>query len=448
MGDRYQQVVNSPIGKQLAETLGLPVPVRLRRYEPGQPILHGPVRRGDAPGGKLGDAIGQVLRAIGADELAEETDGKGVAAHIFDASGITDSSQLRALYDFFHPDVKRTAASGRVIILGQPPHDLDDPRHAAAQRALEGFSRSLAKEMRRGATVNLVHVAEGAEGGLDSTLRFLLSGRSAFVNAQVIRITPTDDTPTIPTDWDRPLEGQVALVTGAAQGIGASIAEVLGRDGAHVICLDIPPQGDKLAEVANRVGGSSLQLDITSDDAPRRLAEHVRSRHGALDIMVHNAGITRDKTLAGMDADQWDAVLAVNLTSQEALNDVLLGDDGILNEGGRIVSVSSLSGIAGNRGQTNYAASKAGVIGMVEALERPVGERGGTINAVAPGFIETAMTGEMPIAVREAGRRMNSLNQGGLPEDVAETIAWLANPASAMVNGNVVRVCGQALLGK
>ena len=118
-----------------------------------------------------------------------------------------------------------------------------------------------------------------------------------------------------------------------------------------------------------------------------------------------------------------------------------------MGSGGRIVSVSSVSGIAGNRGQTNYATSKAGVIGIVEALAPVARERGATVNAVAPGFIETAMTAAMPLATREVGRRASSLLQGGLPVDVAEAIAWLVSPASAAVNGNVVRVCGQQILG-
>ena len=142
----------------------------------------------------------------------------------------------------------------------------------------------------------------------------------------------------------------------------------------------------------------------------------------------------------------WDAVLAVNLSSQLAINDALLEAD-VLRPSGRIVGVSSIAGIAGNVGQTNYATSKAGVIGMVDAYAPVLAERGATINAVAPGFIETKMTAAVPLFIREAGRRMSSLSQGGLPVDVAETIAWFANPASAAVNGNVVRVCGQSLLG-
>jgi 3-oxoacyl-[acyl-carrier protein] reductase len=138
--------------------------------------------------------------------------------------------------------------------------------------------------------------------------------------------------------------------------------------------------------------------------------------------------------------------MEINLSSEEHIGDELLSRD-LLKENGRIVCVSSMSGIAGNSGQTNYATSKAGVIGMVEALAPELAKRKATINAVAPGFIETQMTAKMPIAIREAGRRMNSMSQGGRPVDVAETIAWLASPASAGVNGNVVRVCGQSLLG-
>jgi 3-oxoacyl-[acyl-carrier protein] reductase len=208
----------------------------------------------------------------------------------------------------------------------------------------------------------------------------------------------------------------------------------------------VPAQGDALAEVANRIEGSTLQLDITDDDAPRGLAEHLRSRHDGVDVVVHNAGVTRDKTLGRMDEEQWDMVLAINLTSQVRINETLIGED-VLRPGGRIVTVSSVSGIAGNRGQVNYATSKAGVIGTVHALAPVVAERPATINAVAPGFIETQMTAAMPVGTREAGRRMNSLSQGGLPVDVAETVAWLADPGSGGVNGNVVRVCGQALIG-
>ena len=186
-----------------------------------------------------------------------------------------------------------------------------------------------------------------------------------------------------------------------------------------------------------------IELDITAADAPERIAEHFAD---GVDVVVHNAGVTRDRTIAKMPAERWSELMEINLSSEERINDALL-EGGLLRPNGRIVCVSSMSGIAGNSGQTNYATSKAGVIGMVEALAPELAERAATINAVAPGFIETQMTAAMPLGPREAGRRMNSLSQGGLPVDVAETIAWFASPASTGVNGNVVRVCGQSLLG-
>jgi 3-oxoacyl-[acyl-carrier protein] reductase len=327
-------------------------------------------------------------------------------------------------------------------VLGTAPEDCANPREATAQRALEGFVRSVAKEFGRGSTAQLVYVAPGAEDAIESTLRFLLSPKSAYVSGQVIHVGPA--AVTTPASWVRPLEGKVALVTGAARGIGEAIAHVLARDGAHVICLDVPAAGEPLSAVANDVRGTALQLDLTADDAPQRLADHVKERHGRVDIVVHNAGITRDKTIARMSEDRWDSVLDINLSSQERVNEALAD---LLPAGGRIVAVSSVSGIAGNRGQTNYGTSKAGVIGLVRSNAPVLAASGVTVNAVAPGFIETRMTAAMPMMIREAGRRMNSMSQGGQPVDVAETIAWLASPGSAGVTGNVVRVCGQSLLG-
>jgi 3-oxoacyl-[acyl-carrier protein] reductase len=186
-------------------------------------------------------------------------------------------------------------------------------------------------------------------------------------------------------------------------------------------------------------------VDITDGDAPETIAAHLLSTHGGVDVVVHNAGVTRDKTLGRMDEEMWTKLIDINLSSAERIDDRLL--DGVLRDNGRIVGVSSISGIAGNAGQTNYATSKAGVIGRTQALAPVVAQRGCTINAVAPGFIETKMTEAMPFATREVGRRMNSMSQGGLPVDVAETVAWFADPGCGGVNGNVVRVCGQSLLG-
>jgi 3-oxoacyl-[acyl-carrier protein] reductase len=468
MPDRYAQLAESPPGRFLTKRLGLPTPEPLRRYEPGQPVLHGPALAGGAAGGRLLERALAVLRAVGAEisvtaqehvQEAARAAGAGpraavwtpqadgdarFAALVFDASGTDRSEGLRAAYEFFHPVIRRLRPSGRLLVLGTAPEDCADPRAATAQRALDGLMRSAGKEVRRGSSAQLVYVAPGAEDDVESTLRFLLSARSAYVSGQVIRVGAGEGS--APEDWDRPLADRTALVTGASRGIGEAIAATLARDGARVVCLDVPEQGEALAAVANRIGGSSFQLDITADEAPQQLARHLIDRHGGVDIVVHNAGITRDRTLGRMDPSGWDAVIAVNLTSQELINEALVADDA-LRPGGRIVCVSSTSGIGGNAGQTNYAASKAGIIGMVGALAPELASRQATINAVAPGFIETQMTAAMPVATREGGRRLNSMTQGGLPVDVAEAVAWLASPGSGGVNGQVLRVCGQALFG-
>jgi 3-oxoacyl-[acyl-carrier protein] reductase len=463
MADTLHQILESSPGRFVAKQLGVPTAASLRRYEPGQPLVDGPALLGGAPGARLLPTATTVLRSAGTelhrlggshikkdvsrakDYAPSEEDGQSFGALVYDASGIDSSTALRDIYEFFHATVRKVGTSGRIVVLGTPPEQSESTGQAIAQRALEGFTRSLAKEVGgKGATVQLVYVAPGAEANLESTLRFLASSKSAYVDAQVVRIGAGESGQV--KDWEKPLDGKVAVVTGASRGIGRSIAETLARDGAKVVCLDIRAQGEDLAKVANAVGGEAVQMDVTDEEAPATLVEYLKERHGGVDIVVHNAGITKDKTLGRMDGSQWDAVLAVNLTSQERFNDALLAGD-TLRPDGRIITVSSMSGIAGNRGQVNYATTKAGVIGTVEALAPALAKRRATINAVAPGFIETAMTQAMPVATREAGRRMSSLAQGGLPVDVAEAIAWFASPASGGVNGQVVRVDGQNLLG-
>ncbi len=439
MSDLYSQIVNSPPGRFLAPRVGLPQPATLDRQTPGAPVVSGAILFGAAPGGRLGKHVERLLGEIGAPR-PEKSDSP-VKALVFDASGISDSTELVELQRFFHPNVKRVQASGRVVVLGTPPAGLP-VREATAQRALEGFTRSLGKEIGRGIAVQLVYVAQGAEEEIASTMRFLLSPRSAYVSGQVIEVgTAVAKTPAI--DWNLPLDGKIALVTGASRGIGAAIAATLHRDGAGLVLLDVPALTGDLAKVAKDLDAETIELDITEEGAPQRIAEELS---GGVDIVVHNAGVTRDRTIAKMPEDRWTSLMEINLSSEERINEELL-DRKLLRENGRIVCVSSMSGVAGNSGQTNYATSKAGVIGMVEALAPELAERGTTINAVAPGFIETQMTAAMPVTIREAGRRMNSMSQGGLPVDVAETIAWFASPASTGVSGNVIRVCGQSLLG-
>jgi 3-oxoacyl-[acyl-carrier protein] reductase len=444
--DWYRELANSGVGSTLVEQLGLPRPAVLRRYEPGAPLLTGPAVVGTAGEGRLHEILTRVLEDAGVPvRSSAATDGERLGAVLLDATGVTGPADLAAAHEFLAPAVRRLGPSGRVLVLAVPPSDAGSPAQAAARQALEGLVRSVAKELRDGATANLLFVPAGAEASVPGPVRFFRSGRSAYVDGQVVTLAAAH----VPAgeDEERPLAGEVAVVTGAARGIGASIARVMARDGASVVAVDVPAAGQSLAEVANEIGGTAFQLDITSPDAAQRLIAHLRERHGGVDVVVHNAGITRDKLLVNMDAARWNAVMAVNLQAQLDLTRALLDADGVLRPGARVVCVSSQSGIAGNRGQTNYAASKAGVIGMVRAWAPAFAERGATINAVAPGFIVTEMTAKMPFGTREIGSRINSLQQGGLPVDVAETIAWLAQPSAAGVNGQVVRVCGQSFLG-
>jgi 3-oxoacyl-[acyl-carrier protein] reductase len=438
MSDLLTTLISSPVAKKV----GVPQPTRLRRYEPGMPLCDGPVVV--AGGGRFAEDIAAWLGSLGLVTIAGADDAEGrIGAVVLDLSAATDPSDLDQLRVLGAPAVKALKANGRVVVIGSDPHTLTDVAQVTTHRALEGLVRSLGKELRAGATANLV-LAQGDSGaGVISAVEFFLSGRSAYVDGQVVRVgdAAVDSPGTL-----KPLEGKVAVVTGAARGIGAEIARVMARDGATVVAVDVPAAGDALARVANEVQGTALQVDVTSDDAGRRIVDHAVARHGAIDIVVHNAGITRDKLFVNMDETRWRAVIDVNLGSILRMNDAILAEGG-MPDGGRIVCVASIAGIAGNRGQTNYGASKAGVIGLVSALSRQVATRGITVNAVAPGFIETEMTAKIPFATREIGRRMNSLQQGGRPRDVAETIAWLAQPGTAAVTGQVVRVCGQSMLG-
>jgi 3-oxoacyl-[acyl-carrier protein] reductase len=442
MSDRYQDFVSSPVGKLMVKNLGLPNPVTLDRYVVGSPLVDGVIAVGGT--GRLIESLPGILDTLSIASVAT-TDGdtryKGL---VFDATGITDPTRLVALRDFFAPLMRSLQTCSRLVVIGTPPEQVKGEERIA-QRALEGFTRSLGKEVGRGGTSQLVYVADGAEGAVASTLGFLLSPKSAYVSGQVIRIGTSVTKVAEETDWQRPLAGKVALVTGAARGIGEQIARVLARDGATVVGVDVPQAASDLIALTNELDGEYLTLDITAKDAPKRIAQHLTTAHGGVDIVVHNAGITRDKRLANMDEDRWSSVIGVNLVAPERITRELL-DQGLIHDNGRIIGVASIAGIAGNMGQTNYAASKAGVIGLVDSLAGEL-KKGITVNAVAPGFIETRMTAAVPFATREVGRRLNSMSQGGHPVDVAETIAWYANPASTAVNGNVVRVCGQMMLG-
>jgi 3-oxoacyl-[acyl-carrier protein] reductase len=239
-------------------------------------------------------------------------------------------------------------------------------------------------------------------------------------------------------------EGRVALVTGGAQGIGKAIAMALAREGAEVAVSDVNEEGAEAAarEIAGAGGRTwALAGDVSSFDEAREMVEKVREEAGRIDILINNAGITRDSLLLRMKEEAWDSVIAVNLKGAfnfcKAALPVM-----VKQRWGRIVNMSSVVGAMGNAGQVNYAASKAGVIGLTKSLAREVASRGVTVNAVAPGFIDTAMTQALSEKVRDALLVQIPAGKLGGVEDVVAATLFLASPMAGYITGQVLHVNG------
>jgi 3-oxoacyl-[acyl-carrier protein] reductase len=383
---------------------------------------------------KTGEAFGRRPTKLVADEVPAGIKGK---VFVVDATGVKTPADLRVVYDFLKPRARAVARSGRIVLITRPADEAATPEQAAARAGIEGFVRSLAKEVGgQGVTVNLINVSAGADARLAPVLRFFMSSASAFITGQPVRVTNTT-TGDVPKAYTRPLAGKVVMVTGAARGIGAATAEVLAAEGAHVVVLDRPADDQPAAETARKVGGTVLLADVSDPKAPEQICKFLKDKFGGVDVVIHNAGITRDKMFANMKSDVWDTT---------RINNALLSS-GVLRDGGRIICLASTSGIAGNAGQTNYSTSKGGLIGYVKALAPVLASRGITVNAIAPGFIETRMTAAIPVAIREVARRLSALSQGGQPSDVGQALTFLSTPGAQGVTGQVLRVCGGHFVG-
>ncbi|KYP10754.1 MAG: beta-oxoacyl-ACP reductase [Limnobacter sp. CACIAM 66H1] len=474
MADKILEFVHTSTGKQIAAALGLPVPPMLKRAKAGyaeKSLSNSNALVGASAFGPVASAVVKALDSMGASikvsadlagldgikqaaakakvdvSISQADNGVPETVYVLDVTSAANVADLRLLYDFFNPRLRKVPSNSRIVVIGRPRGDCKDALAETAQSSLPGFIRSLAKESgKNGTTANLIQVKTGAENGIEGALRFFLSPHSAFVTGQVLPVVGAPKGVKVAAFSEKPLTGKLAVVTGAARGIGAAIAEVLAREGATVIGVDRPADESVLGTTMSSIGGVACPLDITDADAGKKLAAVAAQKGGKIDIIVHNAGITRDKMMRNMAAHLWDMVLDVNLGAIVRCNDQLLAGDAF-GVNARIVCISSIGGIAGNAGQTNYAATKSAVIGYVDAMAKQLEGKGISINAIAPGFIETQMTAAIPVVTREVARRLSSLSQGGLPVDIAEAVTFMASPLAAGVNGATLRVCGQNLVG-
>ena len=439
----YDYLQNSSV-RRVLKTLNIPVPV--------PPILK---RNGNA----FSDAELQTKKITVAGnetefshEIQKLLNDKCDVATIYDAQidglvvscvGMQTIEDLEDLFTSIKNTVNKIAANGRIVIVSKL--DTSSVTSFTVQRSIDGFSRALSKEIggKKGVTVNLLKITNDDVQAYEvvKAATFFLSDKSPFITGQVVELNKADGQNI--SSQENLLQGKIAIVTGGARGIGAAAAKVLHREGATVIIVDVPQAADDANALAQEINGDAKLLDITKDGAAQELQEFVLGKYGKLDILVNNAGITRDKTIAKMSMDQWRAVLNVNLKAVINLTDTFVQKG--FSKNAKVVSLSSISGIAGNVGQTNYSLTKPGVIGFTQALATT--NKVIFANAVAPGFIETKMTENLPFFIKEGGRRLSTLKQGGVPEDIAELIGFLASPLSDGVNGQCVRACGGSMIG-
>ncbi|MFQ5721344.1 MAG: 3-oxoacyl-[acyl-carrier-protein] reductase [Candidatus Aminicenantales bacterium] len=240
------------------------------------------------------------------------------------------------------------------------------------------------------------------------------------------------------------LSQRVSIITGASQGIGQSIAQELAQVGATVILVDI--QQEKLEKVAEKIkasGGQALACpaDVTNQGAVNQVVKDILNKFQRIDHLINNAGITKDNLLMRMKEEEWDAVLAVNLKGVFNFCQAVIRSM-IAKRYGRIVNISSVVALMGNAGQTNYAASKAGIIGLTKSLAREVASRGITVNAVAPGYVSTAMTNNLADSVKQRFLEIIPLKRFGLPEEVAHLVKFLVSDEAAYITGQVINING------
>ena len=436
---------------KLFSLLGFAEPITLNRLNEVTPQLDSVLLLSTSD--QVNSIIQQTLTQLPVNTIFsyEHVSEQSIDALIIDASNYIGESSYQSLYLIVQTSLKFLTHNARVLLIGNSPSVSQSAEQNAFSQALIGFCKSLAKEVgRKGCTANIIQISKETDpkcnnpsAALVGPTNFFLSAKSAFVSGQMLSINCQNGL--IPnTSQDRDKQ-KIAVVTGAAQGIGAAIACKLSSEGYLVIGVDIEPMKKQLINTMEDLKGELFILDVSAKNAGEQLAE-LAVKHDGFDLFVHNAGVTRDKTLAKMPTHFWQQTLDINLLSVMRINKVLINEKSI-NNSGSIVCLSSMNGIAGQGGQTNYACSKAGIIGYVNSISSDLATMSITINAIAPGFIETKMTEQMPFFTREMGRRMSALGQGGLPIDVAETVSFLGDTSSYGISGQTLRVCGLNIIG-
>lgn len=359
-----------------------------------------------------------------------------------DGADLVINRETDRLYQVGQAAAQLPHHSRLILLLGDELETTFTGRLVAAEAA--GMARSAHKEFgRSGTTVHVLRLGDVDPEGLGDAVAFFASPRAAFLTGLDVQLGKSVS----PADA-RGLDGKLALVTGAARGIGASIARRLAAEGAYVFVNDIP-QAEEAANqtvAALRAAGGQAEFvaaDCASPAGAAAIAKAIGQK-GKIDAVVHNAGITRDRTLKKLSLDHWRLVLQVNLGAMARVQDAL---DPLVHTGTSLVMMSSVMGIAGNFGQANYSASKAGVIALAKEWAAAGRAKGLRANAVAPGFILTEMTAHLPLMNREMAKQLTAMLQPGLPEDVAELAAFLASPRSRAVTGQVLRCDGGMAFG-
>lgn len=394
--------------------------------------------------GRRAEVLPTAERSISAAEVARAiAEGDGIDALLLDVTAIGGPHRL---YAALQPSLRKLRPHCRVILMNRVSAT-PTPAEAAATEGTTGFGKSLARELGgRAITVNMVELSHAVDtAAAAEALAFLATDRARYVTGQRLVLTASAQ-----AAGSTSLAGHHVVVTGAARGIGAAMVTVLARQGAAVSVVDLASAqqaGEAVVSAVRQAGGQAqfIAANVTQRAEVEACLEQA-AKLGPVTGLVNNAGITRDRTFAKMSEAQWADVLAVNFDASVAVTEAALA--GRRGEAPlAVVFLSSVVGISGNFGQTNYTLSKAAVLGYMRAMAAQWAGKNVRMNAIAPGFIDTALTREVPLLNRELGKQLTCLLQAGEPEDIGEIAAFLLSPAAVALNGQTIRVDGGMFFG-